>query len=66
MTEKENNEMLRRIYLAVCGDEEAGIEGLVKKVERHDKQLNFLQRITWGFAGAFFVITLIYNVLKLI
>ena len=66
MAEHDLKEMVRRIEVAILGDEGAGIEGLVKKVERHDRQLQMIQRMVWIGAGVALVFTIGYNVVKLV
>ena len=67
MTELQKlKESVERIELAICGDEKNGIEGIVKKVNKHDKQLTQIQRVSWGIAGAAFLVSLIASIYKLL
>jgi hypothetical protein len=55
---------VERIELALIGDECAGIEGLIKRVERHEKSINNGQKIIWLVLGGGSVITIAWNILK--
>ena len=59
---QEIKNQLNRIETAICGDECRGIEGLVKKVDRHEKQLNFHQKAFWMISGGVFVISIIWQI----
>lgn len=67
MTNKETADlmvMIRRIETAILGDCEAGVEGMVKKVDRHEKQLQTIQRILWVGTGVVSVIALLWTLFK--
>ena len=67
MTSKEAQDlkdMVRRIEVAICGDEAAGITGIIKKVVRHEKQITALQRLVWILTGAVTMLTVIWAVFK--
>ena len=69
MTPKEWNElkkMVQRIETAVLGDECAGIDGMVKRVDKHDRQLTNIQRIQWVSVGVVGVIAVGWEILKFI
>ncbi|MFA5301001.1 MAG: hypothetical protein WC389_22640 [Lutibacter sp.] len=48
---EELKDMIKRIELAVCGDEKTGVEGLVRRVSRHDEKIRIGERIAWAFGG---------------
>jgi len=69
MTQKEYNELIKiiqRIETAVLGDECAGIEGIGKRVDKHDRQLSNIQRIQWISVGVVGVILVGWEILKFI
>ena len=43
---------INRIEIGLFGDKEAGIDGLVGKVKKHEKKINTGERILWGILGA--------------
>lgn len=61
---KELKESVKRIETALCGDESAGITGIVKKVFRHEKQITALQRIVWVLTGAVTTLSIVWTVFK--
>ena len=66
MTPKEQKDLVddvRTIKMAIIGDKTAGIEGLVKRTDRHEKQLSTLQKVGWGIGGATFLMSIIWAIL---
>lgn len=49
--QKESNKKLDRLYTAVLGDQGANIEGLVQKVEKHDKWITLDKKVKTFGAG---------------
>jgi len=69
MTDKDFHALkksVERIETGIFGDEQAGIEGIVKRVNRHEKLLVNIQRIGWGILGASTLISIILGLLKII
>jgi len=54
----------RRVEIAILGDEEAGVEGLVKRVGRHEKAINTGRRILWSIFGGGAVIVFLWEIIK--
>jgi len=55
----EVHESQKRIEMAMFGDPEAKIDGLVHKVERHEKKVNRHEKLIWvvsGFVAAWEII----------
>lgn len=57
--QREMKEVLNRIELAVCGSDKDGIDGLVKKVKKHDDYIEFDKKQKWLIAGGISVLTFI-------
>ncbi len=55
-------EKMNRIETAVCGDEKAGITGVVPKVKQHEKRLNTIERVMWSIGGAVTLLTVIWAI----
>lgn len=57
---------VNRIETAILGDEAAGIEGMVKKVDRHEKMISSGQKIIWLVLGGGTVFTGLLQILKIL
>jgi hypothetical protein len=55
-------EKMNRIEIALCGDEKAGITGVVPKVKRHEKKLAVIERAMWSIGGAVALLTVLWAV----
>ena len=55
-------DQLNRIETAICGDECRGIEGIVKRVDRHDKEIKVVQKLIWMISGGVFVISVLWQI----
>ncbi len=55
-------EKMNRVETALCGDEAAGITGIVKKVVRHEKKLAWMERMVWSIGGAVTLLTILWAV----
>ena len=55
---------IKRIEVAIIGDDDADIEGLASKVRRHEKQLNTIQRVMWIGSGAVGLTLIIWEIFK--
>lgn len=56
-------EQLNRIETAICGDECRGIEGIVRRVDRHDKEIKTVQRLVWAVTGGAGVIIFVIKII---
>lgn len=54
---KEIHNKVERLFTAVCGDECLGVEGVVNKVDRHDRYIENDKKMKWTIAGAVTVIS---------
>jgi len=55
---------VRLIKIALLGDKDAGIEGVINKVIEHDKQLKNIQRLIWSVGGGIAVIGSVLAIIK--
>jgi hypothetical protein len=55
-------EKMNRIETALCGDEKAGITGVVPKLKRHEKKLLVIERAMWSIGGAVTLLTVLWAV----
>lgn len=56
---------LTQLKMAVCGSERIGFEGLVPKVNRHEKYIENDKRQKWMIAGAVGVISFLFSVIMI-
>lgn len=54
-----------QLKMAVCGSEKLGFEGLVPKVNRHEKYIENDKRQKWMIAGAVGVISFLFSVIMI-
>jgi len=54
---------LKEIKMAVIGSDQLGIEGIVKKVEKHEQYINIDKKQKWSIAGGTAVIVFIITFL---
>jgi chromosome segregation ATPase len=59
-------EMIQRVELGVCGDEDKGIEGLVKRVESHEKKIKAGEKIIWIVTGAITLISIVGSAISIL
>lgn len=57
-------ESVKKIELAILGDEEIGHEGLVKQSKNHDGRIKRLENIVMYGAGGIGFISLAYSLLR--
>jgi len=55
---------LSRIETAILGDQCAGVEGLVNRVNTHDYKIKNIERMMWTVAGGAAVIIFIVEIWK--
>jgi hypothetical protein len=51
------HDKVNRLYTAVCGDECLGVEGTIKKVDRHERYIENDKKMKWTIAGGVAVIS---------
>lgn len=57
------NETLNKIHTALCGNPEFKLEGVVEKVDKHDKYIETDKRLKWMIAGGVVVISAIVTII---
>lgn len=66
MSQTEFNQLIldkmNRIELAVCGDERAGVTGVVPKMKQHEKRLTVIERVMWSIGGAVTLLSILWAI----
>jgi hypothetical protein len=66
MSQAEFNQLIldkmNRIELAVCGDERAGVTGVVPKIKQHEKRLTVIERVMWSIGGAVTLLSILWAI----